>query len=65
MLPLARLLTESHGPDKALDLPGLGLASGGLLGLVWGLVNGNADGWSSPQIVASLTGALLCNEATP
>ena len=37
VLPLARLLTESHGPDKALDLPGLGLASGGLLGLVWGL----------------------------
>ena len=60
LLPLARLLTESHGPDKALDLPGLGLASGGLLGLVWGLVNGNADGWGSPQIVASLTvGALL------
>src|ERR671912_120958 len=60
VLPLSRLLTESHGPDKALDLPGLGLASGGLLGLVWGLVNGNADGWGSPQIVASLTvGALL------
>src|ERR687898_689772 len=60
LLPLARVLTESHGPDKALDLPGLGLASGGLLGLVWGLVNGNADGWGSPQIVASLTaGALL------
>ena len=52
VLPLARLLDESHGPDKALDLPGLALASGGLLGLVWGLVNGNADGWSSPQIVA-------------
>ncbi|HEX7222081.1 MAG TPA: MFS transporter [Candidatus Limnocylindrales bacterium] len=54
VLPLARVLTESHGPDKALDLPGLGLASGGLLGLVWGLVNGNSDGWGSPQIVASL-----------
>ena len=37
VLPLARLLTESHGPDKALDLPGLGLVSGGLFGLVWGL----------------------------
>src|SRR6186997_2082820 len=54
VLPLARMLDESHGPDKALDLPGLALASGGLLGLVWGLVHGNSDGWSSPQIVASL-----------
>jgi EmrB/QacA subfamily drug resistance transporter len=54
LLPLARVLTESHGPDKALDLPGLALASGGLLGLVWGLVHGNADGWTSTPIVASL-----------
>ena len=54
------MLDESHGPDKALDLPGLALASGGLLGLVWGLVHGNSDGWSSPQIVASLAiGAVL------
>ena len=60
VLPLTRLLTESHGPDKALDLPGLGLASGGLFGLVWGLVHGNGDGWGSPQIVASLAiGAAL------
>ena len=54
LLPFARVLTESHGPDKALDLPGLGLASAGLFGVVWGLVHGNSDGWSSPQIVASL-----------
>ncbi len=60
VLPLTRLLTESHGPDRALDLPGLGLASGGLLGLVWGLVHGNGDGWGSPQIVGSLAvGAAL------
>ena len=60
LLPLATRLTESHGPDKALDLPGLGLASAGMLGIVWGLVNGNADGWSSPAIVAALvSGAAL------
>jgi EmrB/QacA subfamily drug resistance transporter len=60
VLPLSRLLTESHGPDKALDLPGLALASGGLLGIVWGLVHGNSDGWGSPEIVGSLAaGALL------
>jgi EmrB/QacA subfamily drug resistance transporter len=62
LLPLAMLrLRETYGPDKALDLPGLGLASAGLFGVVYGLVNGNADGWSSPSIVASLAtgGALL------
>ena len=59
VLPLARMLDESHGPDKALDLPGLALASGGLLGLVWGLVHGNSDGWSSPQIVASLAAGVV------
>jgi EmrB/QacA subfamily drug resistance transporter len=56
LLPLATRLTESHGPDKALDFPGLGLASAGMLGVVWGLVNGNANGWSSPAIVAALVG---------
>ena len=37
LLPLATQLRESTGPDKALDLPGLGLAGVGMLGLVWGL----------------------------
>jgi EmrB/QacA subfamily drug resistance transporter len=60
LLPMGLRLRESHGPDKALDLPGLGLASGGLLGIVWGLVNGNADGWTSAGILFALTaGAIL------
>jgi EmrB/QacA subfamily drug resistance transporter len=61
LLPLAlRFLRESHGPAGQLDLPGLALASVGLLGIVWGLINGHGDGWTSPQIVASLTvGAIL------
>jgi EmrB/QacA subfamily drug resistance transporter len=59
LLPLATQLTESRGPDKALDLPGLGLASAGLLGIVWGLVNGNADGWTSPAIVGALAGGAV------
>jgi EmrB/QacA subfamily drug resistance transporter len=60
-LPLAGLrLRESFGRGGKLDLVGLALAGGGLLGLVWGLVNGNADGWSSLGIVGSLTaGAAL------
>jgi EmrB/QacA subfamily drug resistance transporter len=59
LLPLATQLTESKGPDKALDLPGLGLAGVGMLGIVWGLIHGNGDGWTSPGIVgALLVGAL-------
>jgi EmrB/QacA subfamily drug resistance transporter len=60
LLPLGLRLRESHGPDKAIDFGGLAFASGGLLGVVWGLVNGNADGWTSPGILFALTaGALL------
>jgi EmrB/QacA subfamily drug resistance transporter len=55
LAPLAMIrLPESHGPDRALDLLGLFLVSTGLLGLVWGLVNGNGQGWASVPVVASL-----------
>src|SRR5438128_6738641 len=38
LIPLAwRRLEESRGPNAALDLRGLVLASAGLLGIVWGL----------------------------
>jgi EmrB/QacA subfamily drug resistance transporter len=61
LAPLAwRNLQESTGSDKGIDLPGLGLASVGLLGIVWGLVRGNEVGWASPQIVGAIAlGALL------
>jgi len=45
-LALARL-EETRGTDSSLDLPGLALASAGLLGIVWGLVRGNEHGWTS------------------
>jgi EmrB/QacA subfamily drug resistance transporter len=55
LIPLARLrLRESRGPNDALDLPGVGLASAGLFGIVWGLVRGNQVGWGSPEIVFAL-----------
>ena len=39
VLPLAMThLAESHGPNKALDLPGVALASGGLFAVVFALV---------------------------
>ena len=61
LVPLAlRRLEESHGPEGKLDLPGLALASAGLFGIVWGLVRGNGQGWTSPEIVGSLVvGAAL------
>ena len=48
-----RFLTESRGAQVPLDLPGLALASGGLLGIVWATTRGNADGWSSASTLAS------------
>jgi EmrB/QacA subfamily drug resistance transporter len=61
LAPLAwRRLEETHGPEASLDLPGLGLASAGLLGIVWGLVRGNEHGWTSVGIVAPIAaGAAL------
>src|SRR6266536_3314978 len=56
LAPLAmRRLSESHGLYTRLDLPGLALATSGLLGIVWGLVRGNQSGWSSLEITGSLT----------
>src|SRR5438034_2312744 len=55
LIPLALTrLDESYGPANRLDVPGVVLASAGLFGIVWGLVRGNGQGWSSPEIVGSL-----------
>jgi len=60
LIPLAlRRLDESHGPSNRLDLPGVGLVSAGLLGIVWGLVRGNGQGWTSPEIVLALAGGAI------
>jgi EmrB/QacA subfamily drug resistance transporter len=60
LLPLALVrLDESHGPFGRLDLGGLGLASAGLFGIVWGLVRGNGVGWGSPEIVGALVAGAL------
>src|SRR5881398_1666241 len=61
LIPLAFLrLDETFGPKGRLDLPGVGLVSAGLFGIVWGLVRGNSQGWTSPEILGSLAaGAIL------
>jgi EmrB/QacA subfamily drug resistance transporter len=60
LAPLAFLrLRESHGPAGRLDLAGLGLASVGLFGIVWGLVRGNSVGWGSTEVVGSLVGGSI------
>src|SRR6202522_1736098 len=61
LLPIARArLTESYGSSTRLDLPGLVLASVGLLGIVLGVVRGNDHGWTSVTVLPPLViGALL------
>jgi EmrB/QacA subfamily drug resistance transporter len=60
LIPLALTrLRESYGPAGRLDLPGVALASTGLFGIVWGLVRGNSQGWSSPEILLALAGGVL------
>ncbi len=61
LLPVAYLrLTETKGPNRSLDLPGLALVSSGLFGLVWGLVRGNAHGWTNPSVLGPMiAGAVL------
>ncbi len=55
--PLARVrLLESFGPAGRVDGPGLVLVSGGLFGVVFGLVRANSLGWTSTAIMASLVG---------
>ncbi len=54
-------LEETHGPQGRLDIAGLALASGGLLGVVWAVIHGNDRGWFDPQILAAFAvgGTLL------
>jgi EmrB/QacA subfamily drug resistance transporter len=66
LLPLAiTRLTETTGPRRSLDLPGLGLASAGLFGIVFGLVRASEHGWTSLGVIGWLIagGALLAGFA--
>jgi EmrB/QacA subfamily drug resistance transporter len=61
-LVLSRL-EESRAPRTRFDLPGLGLASAGLLGIVWGLVRANSIGWASPEIAGAIAAGVVLTAA--
>ena len=49
-------LSESRGRASSLDLAGVLLASTGLFGVVYGLVQSNSHGWTSPLVLWSFVG---------
>ena len=61
LIPLvAARIEESFGPRARLDAAGVLLVTGAALGLVWGLVRGNAVGWGSAEVIVPLAaGAVL------
>jgi EmrB/QacA subfamily drug resistance transporter len=55
LVPVAlAILGESRGPNRKLDVPGVALASSGLLGVVFGIVRAQALGWTSTTVVGSI-----------
>ncbi|WP_327255776.1 MFS transporter [Streptomyces sp. NBC_01244] len=54
-----KVLDESRGAAAKLDIPGLVLACAGVLALVWGIVKGGEDGWTSAGVVAAFVAAAV------
>ncbi|MFE5580716.1 MFS transporter [Kitasatospora sp. NPDC056531] len=52
-------LKESKVADTHLDLLGMLLATVGLVAVVWGIVNGQEDGWTSGRILGAFIGGGL------
>ncbi|RMI29880.1 DHA2 family efflux MFS transporter permease subunit [Nocardia stercoris] len=50
----AAVLSESFGGAKRLDLVGLVLSATGVLSLVYGVVHGAGDGWTSRTVLSTL-----------
>ncbi|MEU8900048.1 MFS transporter [Nocardia sp. NPDC048505] len=51
---VARVLPESFGGERKLDPLGLALSAGGVLAVVWGVVHGADDGWTSATVLGAL-----------
>ena len=62
MIPLVLAKIKTNSTERAgsrLDPVGLLLATGGALGIVWALIRANSLGWSSPEIVVTLTAGII------
>ncbi|WP_228000703.1 MFS transporter [Nocardia australiensis] len=60
VLPFAaRVLRESYGGNRRLDPLGLVLSAGGVLAIVWGVVHGADDGWTSSGVLSALIGGAV------
>ncbi|OBB42202.1 MFS transporter [Nocardia sp. 852002-51244_SCH5132740] len=57
VLPFAaRVLGESFGGARRFDPLGLVLSAGGVLAIVWAVVHGADDGWTSAPVLSGLLG---------
>lgn len=54
-----RALPEGRGRAQRLDVLGLVLAAAGVLGIVWGVVHGNEDGWTSAGVLGPIVGGVV------
>ncbi|WP_328411744.1 MFS transporter [Nocardia sp. NBC_00403] len=60
VLPFAaRVLEESYGGKRRLDPLGLVLSASGVLAVVWGVVHGADDGWTSTGVLSALLGGAV------
>jgi EmrB/QacA subfamily drug resistance transporter len=60
IMPLIlRRLPESFGPRTALDIGGLLLITGAVLGIMWGLIRGNSAGWNSLEVIGALAAGMI------
>ncbi|MEV6280865.1 MFS transporter [Nocardia sp. NPDC051832] len=56
---VAWALNESFGGARKLDPLGLVLSAGGVLAIVWGVIHGAEDGWTSAGVLSALVGGAI------
>jgi EmrB/QacA subfamily drug resistance transporter len=54
-----RVIDESHGADRMLDLPGMLLATATVTLGVWVIVNAGGSGWTSPLSLVASAGTVV------
>jgi EmrB/QacA subfamily drug resistance transporter len=60
LVPLClKRLSESYGTRPQLDVLGVVLSAGGVLGITWALVRANIAGWGSPEVIGTLLAGLV------